>query len=331
MKRKKIIFTLMMLTMLLALLLTACGGKNNEGEETEDANAAITQVVETAMVALTQTAAANPTATPTATIQPTATSLPTMQPSPTLGVTTPTATLALQQPPGGTGNNVSSCDNAEFVSDVTIPDGTQLTRGEKFTKTWKIKNIGTCTWSAAYQLVFYGGEQMGVGATAAFTTKEVDPGDTIEISLNMTAPSTDGEYYSYWIMRNANGQNFFINGSSIYVQIKVGAAPTAAATKTATTTANTDPTITITAPASGTTGTAGTPVTFSATASDTEDGDLTSSIKWTYTSTSSGSGSMGGGGSINYAFSAADTYTVTAAVTDSGGKKVTATVEVTIN
>lgn len=330
MERKKKIMTLIIFTTLLALLLTACGGSNNEAEATEDANAAITQVVQTAMVALTQTAEANPTATPTATFEPTATSLPTMQPSPTLGVTTPTATLALQQPPGGSGNNISACDNAEFVDDVTIPDGTQLSRGEKFTKTWEIKNTGTCTWSAAYQLVFYGGEQMGVGATAAFTTKEVAPGDTIEISLDMTAPSTDGEYYSYWILRNANGQNFLINGSSIYVQIKVGAAPTAAPTKTATTSANTAPTITITAPASGTTGTVGTALTFSATANDTEDGNLTSSILWTFAGTST-SGSMGGGGSINYAFSAADTYTVTASVTDSGGKKVTATVSVTIN
>ena len=93
MEHKKRIMTLLIFTLLFALLLTACGGTNNEAEATEDANAAITQVVQTAMVALTQTAAANPTATPTATIQPTSTPLPTMQPSPTGGTSTPASSL----------------------------------------------------------------------------------------------------------------------------------------------------------------------------------------------------------------------------------------------
>ena len=53
--------------------------------------------------------------------------------------------------PGGT---TSSCDIGNFVKDVTIPDGTAVAAGAKFTKTWEIKNAGTCTWNENYVVIF---------------------------------------------------------------------------------------------------------------------------------------------------------------------------------
>jgi len=48
---------------------------------------------------------------------------------------------------------VSRCDAASFVRDVTVPDGTKMEPGDDFTKTWRLLNAGTCSWTTAYRLV----------------------------------------------------------------------------------------------------------------------------------------------------------------------------------
>jgi hypothetical protein len=320
---KRLIF----LTIFLTLLLAACGGGENQGAENENGDTAITQVVQTAMAALTETAAAEPaTPTHTATVPVTTnTPLPTMQPSPTIGISTPTATLAIQQPPG---NGNTGCDSAGFVSDVTIPDGTLLAPEKEFTKTWEIKNTGSCTWNAAYQIVFYGGELMGAQAVQPFTGSEVAPGETIQVSIEMTAPATDGEYTSWWILRNANGQNFFIDGGSIYVQIEVGipATPSPTATggaATATMTATPLPTVSISAtPATGDTSTE---ITFTASVVDTGGNAIPiDSIKWTY------DGQTSTNQVLKYTFPNPGSYTITAEVTYLGSMTGTASITITI-
>ena len=35
---------------------------------------------------------------------------------------------------------------ADFMGDLTIPDGTKVQPGTKFVKTWKIKNSGNIPW-----------------------------------------------------------------------------------------------------------------------------------------------------------------------------------------
>ena len=103
----------------------------------------------------------------------------------------------------------SSCDKAQFIADVTVPDGTVMLPGATFTKTWRLKNVGTCAWTTAYQLVFFSGEQMGAASSAAFP-KNVAVGETVDISINMTAPSAAGSYRGYWMFKNASGALFGI-------------------------------------------------------------------------------------------------------------------------
>jgi len=55
----------------------------------------------------------------------------------------------------------AGCDRAQFISDVTVPDGTTFAPGAAFNKTWRLKNVGTCTWTTSYSLVFDSGEKMG--------------------------------------------------------------------------------------------------------------------------------------------------------------------------
>lgn len=128
-------------------------------------------------------------------------------PPPTVTGTPPTATPT--NTPGSVTVTVppSSCDRAQFIADVTYPDGSIVAPGQTFTKTWSLKNVGTCPWTTSYQLVFFSGEQMG-GPTSAPFVENVPVGSTAKFSINLTAPSTAGSHLGYWMFKNANGALF---------------------------------------------------------------------------------------------------------------------------
>jgi hypothetical protein len=101
----------------------------------------------------------------------------------------------------------SDCDKAEFIDDVNVPPGTVISPSAQFTKAWSIRNVGSCTWTTSYRIALLSGEQMGAPSSARFSTN-VLPGQTIVISLDMTAPSTPGAYRGYWIFQNDTGGLF---------------------------------------------------------------------------------------------------------------------------
>ncbi len=119
----------------------------------------------------------------------------------TSGNIQPTNTLGAQNPP------VSKCDAAHFVNDVTYADGSIVTRKNIFIKIWRIQNVGTCTWTPAYALTFTGGDLMNAPLDVALT-KNVVPGETVDVQVTFTAPVKDGNYNSYWKLRNASGVLF---------------------------------------------------------------------------------------------------------------------------
>ena len=147
--------------------------------------------------------------------------------TPVVTGTPPTATPT--KTPGPATVPPSACDKAQFIADVTIPDGTDMSPGQKFTKTWSLKNVGTCAWAkGTYQLVFYSGEQMGAPASLAFA-EDVPVGRTANFTVEMTAPSTAGRFRGNWMFKNANGQLFGIGtqaNRSWWVEIDVTGGPT---------------------------------------------------------------------------------------------------------
>jgi len=90
---------------------------------------------------------------------------------------------------------------------------------------------------------------------------------------------------------------------------------------------NTAPSVTITSPSSGSSYTSGASVSFSGTATDVQDGTLTSSLSWS----SSINGSIGSGGSFSTSSLSVGTHTITASVTDSGSLTGSASITVNIN
>jgi hypothetical protein len=148
---------------------------------------------------LPPTPTSTPTATPTATLTPT----PTRTPTPTT-------------PP-------IPCDWVGFVKDVSVPDGTNLHPDETAFKTWRLKNIGTCTWTRDYDLVFITGDRMS--STKAVALKaNVKPGETVDVSVELRAPVLVGKYTDYWALRNASGVIFGMGSEAddpFWVTIKV--------------------------------------------------------------------------------------------------------------
>lgn len=98
---------------------------------------------------------------------------------------------------GGSVVKEGCINDSEFVADVTIPDGTLIAAEASFTKIWRLRNSGTCTWTTAYRFVHVEGDAMGAPRSVAVPA-EVDPGDEIELSVTFTAPSSAGDYVSRW-------------------------------------------------------------------------------------------------------------------------------------
>lgn len=117
-------------------------------------------------------------------------------------------------------------DNATFIADVTIADGTHFKPGASFTKTWRIANSGTKSWGsgsswsnsgAGYTWSFDGGDQMSAPQSVPIPQIYM-PGDQWDASVTMKAPLTPGTYKGFWRARDPNGQAF---GQRMWVSIIV--------------------------------------------------------------------------------------------------------------
>jgi uncharacterized protein YkwD len=130
------------------------------------------------------------------------------------GLSLPTATAVTTTPdpsttttPDGTdsvGTAGTACkDSAVMIQDVTVPDNALMPRGEKFTKTWRFMNNGKCNWSG-YTIAFYAGDRMESPDSAA--VPQTDAGQTVDVSVELTAPSIDGAYTGFYVLKNASGE-----------------------------------------------------------------------------------------------------------------------------
>jgi hypothetical protein len=199
---------LTLLVMLVVLLATACGSAATPSDEpTPDVAAIRTSAASTVVSQFTLTAAAF---TPTAS-QPTQTRTPQ-----TTGTATATATGAFAQVTDASGTVIALCDSLEFVVDVNVPDGTNMSPGQDFLKTWRVKNTGSCTWGADYKLIYSYGERMS-GQWQPLN-QVVQPGQEVELSVSFKAPDKVGEYVSAWQMTSPKGAPF---GPAIFVKIIV--------------------------------------------------------------------------------------------------------------
>lgn len=198
---------------LISILLSSCGGftgSNENGPTAEElvATAAFETLQAEAVADNTGDGDEDGETAPEAT-DPPATDVPATDPPPT----------NTSAPPSATPTPI--CNMVDFVDDMTIPDDTVVAPGETFTKVWRIKNNGACTWTLGYQIIFDSGD--GMGAPVSFPMPSaISPNGTVDISIDMTAPLDEGTYRGDWKLRSADGIEFCLgDGSAFYVQIIV--------------------------------------------------------------------------------------------------------------
>ncbi len=213
---KKIISSTI-LCLVLVLALAACNLPRPQTTPTTDSNNQVSTAAAMTVAALSTQIAlqASPTV---AVVQNTPVPPPTTAPLPPTAVPSPSPTSL-------------PCDVAEFITDVTIEDNTLIAPGASFTKTWRLANKGSCTWTTGYKIIFDHGNTLNAPASVNLP-QNVAPGQTIDISVNMKAPDTAKDYESYWKMQNASGTPFGLGTKGdkfFWVKIKVGSpTPTAA-------------------------------------------------------------------------------------------------------
>jgi hypothetical protein len=182
-----------------ALLLTACGASPTPAAPTPDIAAVRTSAASTVEARFTLTAAAfTPTLPP-----PPPTDTPSPEPQDTPTATSPVIAVVTNEQ----GTAIPLCDSLTFLEDVNIPDGTIMSPGQDFVKTWRVQNSGVCPWGAGYVLT-YAGYSTQMSGQFIPLTEVIQPGETVELSVQFKAPTQAGEYVSAWTMKNPQGRTF---------------------------------------------------------------------------------------------------------------------------
>jgi len=155
---------------------------------------------------------------------------PTQTETQATATTNPTATETLPAPASATSTpetpiptNAPDCTNsAAFVADVTIADNDIIPASTAFTKTWRIRNTGTCVWGSDYTLTHYSEERML--APASVPLSMTFPDQTTDVSVDLIAPNTTGSHKGFFVIKNPAGLIMKIdNDSRLWVVIDVPA------------------------------------------------------------------------------------------------------------
>ncbi|KAE8224232.1 hypothetical protein CF319_g2853 [Tilletia indica] len=122
--------------------------------------------------------------------------------------------------------------DAEFVEDVSLPDGTVVAAGSRFDKVWLIRNSGKLPWPASVGLKYVAGDSMGLAATAGTVVSNMSaspsasmlpPGAECQVRLSaLKAMEFAGRSTSYFRLTAVNklGQSVAF-GHQLWVDIDV--------------------------------------------------------------------------------------------------------------
>jgi len=160
-----------------------------------------------------------PTETPTPTKQPSPTPQPTRMPTeaplptqpipqvPTLAITATLPSLALTPTKTAVAAVPAQAvaDQYLFVSQ-NIADGSTVSSGESIHIVWTVKNVGKTTWTTKYMWRYFAGVKPET--TVYYFPKNISNGQSIDVDVIFTAPSTAGKYSTWWKLTNDQGQNF---------------------------------------------------------------------------------------------------------------------------
>ena len=101
-------------------------------------------------------------------------------------------------------------DQAEFVTDVTIPDGTIMPPGHRFEKVWRLRNSGSVPWVGRYLRRLGAPGGLGIPSSPVqVRIADTMPGETVDISVPLKAHILPGTAEVHWKMVDEDGYEFF--------------------------------------------------------------------------------------------------------------------------
>ncbi len=135
-----------------------------------------------------------------------------------LALALPSATL----PPAQKRQDESTtCINdARFVEDLSVPDGTIAAPEEVLDKRWAVLNAGTCDWSAGYRLVRI--DEGLIEAPEELALYPARAGETGVWSVQLTTPKQLGDLMASWQSQAPDGSLF---GDPVFVLVEVVSSP----------------------------------------------------------------------------------------------------------
>ena len=131
-------------------------------------------------------------------------------------------------------------DRSAFVQE-TIPDGTLVLYGQRFSKTWELQNVGRVPWEGRYlqcldeEIVVYtlSGEKLRISENLKPDVQRIPvpvtpPGELVKLTVEFTAPSMPGTFISYWKSVFEDGSLCFPGAQGLSVKVRVNTLATAA-------------------------------------------------------------------------------------------------------
>jgi UDP-3-O-[3-hydroxymyristoyl] N-acetylglucosamine deacetylase len=131
--------------------------------------------------------------------------------------------VSIATKPGGPVQSKYEGDKSRYVKDVTLLDGETFPPNKKIIKTWEIANVGTVSWNGRRLLRI--GPCKGFGVINSDPITDIpttQPGNTVQISIEIETPDLQGHYIAEWKMIDENGDLVFPNRKPLSVVLRVG-------------------------------------------------------------------------------------------------------------
>lgn len=113
-------------------------------------------------------------------------------------------------------------DKSRFVTDVTLVDGAAYPPKTALTKTWRVSNDGAVHWKGRkLQRVGPCGGFGFIESPRLVEIGDTAPGETVDVSTEITTPALPGWYLAEWKMIDDDGDLVFPNRYPLFVVLRV--------------------------------------------------------------------------------------------------------------
>ena len=107
-----------------------------------------------------------------------------------------------------------------FIADVTYPDNSNVPAGTVFEKTWEIANVGTEAWVGwSLQCMDTPDTSVLMPVESRVAIPDTQPGEHVQLSVQLRAPSMACHTISQWKCVNAAGDIVFPRQAGLYCMV----------------------------------------------------------------------------------------------------------------